>query len=139
MSKVTSISINTNKKVDFSKAKPRKEDTNKIKGVLAEGVERTKMVAHNSLYTAIYGGVMVFVAFFLIKIAGVIASFVVGYETTGLMNTVGDLVMTYVIIIMSCGFTLFFGIKLENVLLKALKKRLWFMKDGVIVKGDENK
>lgn len=109
-----------------------------LKRAAAEGVLETRILAHNGIIACLYGAAMFLTAYLALQLAFYLVALLAGSTGAYLMETAADVLTTYVILAMTCGFVLFFSFGIEKALMRAAKRRFW-RKDranGGIDKGD---
>lgn len=95
------------------------------------------VLAHNGAVCLIWACLMFLVAYGSLQMAFVLVAFVMA-ETGGiLMETSVDVITTYVVIAMCCGFDMFFSFAIEKYLIKCMARRFWKLNyaTGKIDKG----
>ena len=128
-----------NKMKKTKRTKPIKNETGKTaKAIISNGAQSVKVSVHNSFIALVFGLVMFLVCVCAIEAAYAITGIVIGQATAGSFETVADIVVMVITIIMVCGFDLFFAIKINNLIIKAMAKRFWHIDkiSGDIIKND---
>lgn len=96
-----------------------------LKSFWADSRRSTAVLAHNGIVALVWLAAMFVVAYVDLQLAFVVVALALG-ETGGiLMETSVDVITVYVVIIMGCGFCLFFGLAAEKALMRAMKRRFW--------------
>ena len=102
-----------------------------VTGIFKNAAHSTKYMTKNAFYVAIYGIMMFATMLVDVYLTQVICGFALGYSNVGykfLNNSLSsaDLLTAVIILVITCGFMLFFGIKIENWLIRQLNLRLWY-------------
>ena len=83
------------------------------------------VLAHNGVILMIWACLMAVIAYAALQFAFVLVAFVLA-ETGGIMmETPVDVITTYVVIAMCCGFDMFFSFAIEKYLIKCMSRRFW--------------
>ncbi len=88
-----------------------------------------KIMAHNGILTTVYLAVMALIFIGACHLANVISAAMIGYYGAYDTSTIAGALVFQMCMLMTAGFCLFFAFKLENAVIRALKKRLWH-RDG---------
>ena len=116
-------------KGEIKMAKNKTKKVNKpgatYKSIMKDSFKSVKVAVHNSFIGLIFVLVMFILCVFAIELTYTASGLAIGQATNGSFETVADIVVMVITIIMICGFVLFFTIKLDNMLIKAMTKRFW--------------
>ena len=112
-------------KMTKNKTKKANKPGATYKSIMKDSFKSVKVAVHNSFIGLIFVLVMFILCACAIEIAYTASGLAIGQATNGSFETVADIVVMAITIIMICGFVLFFTIKLNNVLIKAMTKRFW--------------
>lgn len=83
------------------------------------------VLGHNGVIVLIWACLMALIAYLSLQLAFVVIAFVLA-ETGGIaMSTSVDVITTYVVIAMCCGFDMFFSFAIEKCVIKAMCRRFW--------------
>lgn len=113
-----------------------KEGKNKMKNIMQDTKLTSKVLIHNGVIAIIYGFIMLGVAIIAINMSMMLIGYTVGSQGTVAINTIADMLSIYMSLIMIGGLVLFFTFKIENAIIAAIKKRMWHISDGEIVKNN---
>ena len=100
-------------------------DGGKLSGILPSAAMSAKIAMHNAIYIALYGAAMFLVFYADLQTAFAAVALLAGATGSYAMATAADILTTYTILGIACGFCLFFGFKAENWLIRKLCDRLW--------------
>ena len=115
--------------------KDREEYRGKMREIAKDSATTVKISMHNALISLIFAMAMLLLCVALTEISFAITGVVIGSVNQGAFETLADLIVVIVTAAMVCGFAMFFGFKIQNMLIKAMKARYWHKgEDGTIVK-----
>lgn len=109
-----------------------------LKKFWIDGARSGAVLAHNGIVFLAWGCVMALVAYASLQAVFVVIAMVLA-ETGGiLMETSIDVITTYVVIAMCCGFDMFFSFAVEKWLIKHMSRRFWRHdhRTGTVDKGE---
>ena len=109
-----------------------------LKKFWSGAAKSSAVMARNGAVGIAWAVPMLAVMWAALQLEFIVAALVLG-ETGGiLMETPADVITTYVVLAITCGFDLFFSFKIENALLRAASRRFWHLdkRTGEIDKGE---
>ena len=113
------------------------KDRSKVLDIMKGGVTGSGILAHNGIVALVWGAAMLIVAYVALQAAFYFVAVIAGSTGAYAMETAADLLTIYVALAMVCGFDLFFAFKIENRLIRAMKRRFWHKApDGTIDHGE---
>lgn len=130
--------IKKERKVDWNKMKPDPNDVKKVVSHMDMAKLRSKVWVHNGIIVGVYGLCMVLTIMFAVEFAMMFVAFIIGSQNAAVLSDLTDMIAIYVAIVMGSGITMFFTFKLENALIAAIKRRMWRISNGDIVKPEMN-
>ncbi len=139
---MSTASLKVSREAHKAKRRSAQEETAKnaslLKKAMKEGALESRILTHNGFIGVLYALVMFLVFYMSLQLAFYFVAFLAGSTGSYLMTSSSDVLTTYVILAIVCGFDLFFSLAIEKALIRAMKRRFW-KKDrvnGGIDKGD---
>ena len=108
-----------------NKNKKMQAEKSAVKTAFKKSSIRGKIWAHNGFIAIIFGLAMALTCIIATEGALMIAGFAIGKMNRGQFSTPADMIAAGIALIMTCSFVLFFAFKLENILIKGMKRRFW--------------
>lgn len=97
----------------------------KLKQAMKDGAASTKILMHNGLIFLLFAFAMLIAALLAIELGYTACGLIIGYTGGGTFETLADVVIVSVSILMVCGFIMFFTLKFQNWLIRSMKVRFW--------------